>query len=817
MIIQLETLHIPMFKFPSLLIFLSLLTFTLYSQTKPFHVKGQVVDESQRALPSATVILFDQSNKEIVKTFADINGRFDLSCSVKGEYKISVSFTGYKTYQSVLFKIGNKDLGVIKLLPRANALAEVVVKAKQDLVELDGGSIIYNVSKSIDAQGATALDALRKAPGIYVDNDNTITLNGKQGAMILLDGKQTYMSGKELTDLLRSMPSSGIRLVEIINSPTAKYDAAGSAGIINIKTVKSQVKGFNGNLTTGVAYGVHVRQNQDISLNFRKNKFNVYAAYNHFLGNYSYLYGSDRIQNVNTYNSFTDDTDKRNRMGTRLGADITLDKKNTLGVLLTGNFIFGGGLTDTKTDIGNTSSPAVVQVLDAVNDYYAQQTQRYNMNLNYKYEDSLGRIVNVDADYGYFQKTNGNLQSNIYSGNQNNVISKALYRSLNAININLKAFKFDYTTNLGKGKLEAGLKFSGIRADNESKFLHVLTAKDSLDDRRSNAFGYDEQLSSAYVNLKRNYGKWSVQGGLRLENSSSTGALLFKSAGSDQTQNIRRNYLNLFPSVSASFKASPSNNFSLGYSRRIDRPAYQDLNPFVYMLDELNFWQGNPFLQPQLSHRASLIYAYKSATIVGLTFAHTDQFSTQITDTLDVNKVMLVYRNLGIQNNMALSLTQNVSPSKWWDITFNATLYQIRNKIAFDQYRNFDLKQMAGRMNLQQTFKLPYKFTAEVSGSFTSRRLTGANNFSRSVSQVDLGLQKSIFNTKGILRLVVNDIYQGSRGSSMQSYSGFYMRSYSYYETRQVRLNFTYKFADAGLKGPRARNSALGDENGRIK
>ncbi|MEJ7693653.1 carboxypeptidase regulatory-like domain-containing protein, partial [Daejeonella sp.] len=409
---------------PLTLMLICALSFSLPAQTRSFHITGRVVDEADRPLPSATVLLLDTQEKEIVKASTDLNGRFDLSYSVKGEYKISLSYTGYKTYQSVLPLIGDKELGIIKLIPGENILGEVVVQAKQDLIELDGGSIIYNVSKSIDAQGATALDAIKKAPGIYVDNDNTITLNGKQGAMILLDGKQTYMSGKELTDLLRSMPSSGIRSVEIINSPTAKYDAAGSAGIINIRTVKSQVKGFSGNLTTGIAYGMNVRQNQDISLNYRKNNVNVFAAYNHFLGNFTYLYGSDRIQNSRTYDSFTDDTDKRQKMGSRLGADVTLDKKNTLGILLTGNFLFGGGLTDTKTDIGNSSSPGFVQVLDAVNDYYAQQTQRYNMNLNYKYEDTLGRIVNVDADYGYFQKTNGNLQSNIYSGNQNNILSK---------------------------------------------------------------------------------------------------------------------------------------------------------------------------------------------------------------------------------------------------------------------------------------------------------------------------------------------------------------------------------------------------------
>lgn len=792
-------------------------SFYSFSQPKVFHLKGQIVDEANTPLPSSTIVLLDQQNKEVAKVSADSSGYFNLSYSIAGRYVLNISFTGYSSYRSAVFELAHKDFGLIKLNPADNALAEVVVQAKQDLVELDGGNIIYNVSKSIDAQGATALDAIKKAPGIYVDNDNTITLNGRQGAMILLDGRQTYMSGKELTDLLRSMPSSGIRSVEIINSPTARFDAAGSAGIINIRTIKPQIKGFNGNLTTGLAYGMNVRQNLDISLNYRRNSVNVYGTYNHFLGSYSYLYGSDRIQNNKTYDSFTDDTDKRQRMGSRLGADLALNKRNTLGILLTGNFIFGGGLTDTRTDIGNTSSPAVLQVLDAVNDYYQQQTQRYNMNLNYKYEDTLGRIVNVDADYGYFQKTNGNLQSNIYSGDRNNVISRSFNRTLNAININLKAFKFDYTTRLGKAILETGLKLSDIRADNDSKFLHVLAARDSLDDRRSNAFGYNEQIASTYVNLKRSFKKWNVQGGLRLENSSSRGALFFRSAGIDSADNIRRTYLNLFPSVSASFKASANHNFSLGYSRRIDRPAYQDLNPFVYMLDELNFWQGNPFLQPQLSHRASFTYAYKSSTILGLTFSHTDQFSTQITDTLDLNKVIMVFRNLGVQNNAALSITQHIYPAKWWDITFNGTLYQLRNKISFDQYRDFDLKQAAARMNLQQSFKLPYKFGAEVSGTFTSRRLTGANNISRAVSQVDLGLQKSLFKDKGVLRLVVNDIYQGNRGNAVQSYAGFYLRSYSYYESRQVRLNFTYKFADSSVKGPRTRNSALGDENGRIK
>ncbi len=560
-----------------------------------------------------------------------------------------------------------------------------------------------------------------------------------------------------------------------------------------------------------------LKQNSDISFNYRKNKYNIYGSYNHFVGYYNYEYGSDRIQQNKGYYSFTDDTDKRKKMGTRLGVDYNINKNNTIGILLNGNFVFGGGITRTKTNISAPSSPIIEQTLDAVNDYYYQQTERYNLNLNYKYEDAAGRIINVDADYGTFKKNNKNLQSNIYTNNQNAVLNQNLYRSLNGIDINLKAIKFDYTTDLWKGKLETGWKYSDIRADNNAKFFHVIINKDSMDQRRSNVFDFTEQVASGYVNYKKTFGKWVLQGGLRLENSPSDGSLYFKMNGNDSTENIHRNYTNLFPSFSASVKPKENHSFSIGYSRRIDRPAYQDLNPFVYLLDELSFWQGNPFLQPQLTHRISLQYAYKSSTVIGFAFSHADQYSARITDTIDLQKIVFVPRNLGVQENASLTLTQNIAPAKWWNITLNGILYHVHNKIAFDPLRNFNLKQLAGRMSMQQTFKLPYKLTAEVSGYYVTKRLSGANERSRINSQVDLGLQKAFLNNKATLRIAVTDIYQGGRANSLQTYDGFYLRSYGYYETRMARLNFTYKFADAAVKGPRSRASALENENGRIK
>ncbi|RYG21065.1 MAG: TonB-dependent receptor [Chitinophagaceae bacterium] len=783
----------------------------------PFKIKGKIVNELQQRLSNASVSLIDANAKPVVKTRSDLNGNFEVVFTLAGEYSLVVSYNGYQEYTSPIFKLADKDFNSIQLTPVSLKLKEVEVHAAKKTIELEGNTLIYNVANSISAQGGNALEALKLAPGVMVDNNNAIALNGKQGVLILLDGKQTYLSSREIADLLRSMPASSIKSFEIMNSPSAKYDAAGTSGIINIKTTKSPLKGFNGTVTTGVSYGVSLKQNEDLSFNYRLGKFNSYGSYNHFFGNYAYLYGSDRVQNAKNIASFTDDTDKRKRIGSRLGFDYNLNAKHTIRVLATGNFIFGGGITRTATDIDIPNSVALDQTLDAVNDYYHQNTERYNFNLNYKYEDTLGHILNIDADYGYYEKGSGNLQSNRYTSSSNMLLKENFYRTLNGAVVNLKATKIDYTTNFGGGKLETGAKFSGIETNNTTKFLHLLANTDSLDTRRTNDFKFNENIGSAYLNYRKSSGKWSFQAGLRIEHTSSKGALTFTHEQRDSVENILRNYTNLFPSFSLSVKPAKNQSLSLSYSRRIDRPAYSDLNPFVYLLDELSFWQGNPFLKPQLSHRLSLLYAYKSSTILGLNFAHIDQYSTSITDTVGLESIVMIPKNLGTQQNISLTLTQLVSPTSWWEMTFNGTLYQIKNKIAFDQRRNLNLKQGAGRVSLQQRFKLPYKINAEVVSALNSKRLLGANEVMKPTSQVDLAFQRNFMNTKASLRLVFSDIYKGSKANSTLNFDGFYLLNYSYYETRQIKLNFTYKFAESAAKGPRARNSALENENGRIK
>ncbi|WP_400261982.1 carboxypeptidase regulatory-like domain-containing protein [Sphingobacterium sp. SG20118] len=320
----------------------------LYGQMHDKRMSGKVVDQSHSPIPLATVSLHDRNEKLVLSTATDSLGQFQIKFAKAGRYFVKVRYMGYQEQLSAVFEPETFDLGTFTLLPLANSLAEVAVEGKKKMVQIDGGTLIYNVESTIGGQDVSVLEALKRAPGVYVENESDITLNGKSGVQILLDGRQTFLSGKELTDLLKSLSSNNLKSIEIINSPTAKYEATGSAGIINIKTKKNQVTGLNGTISSTIAYGVSAKQLQNVALNYRKDKLNVYGNYSHTLGNYNYLYGTNRQQNGKAYDSHTDDVDKRQKMSTQVGADYYLNDKNTIGFLVNGNFIYGGGITDTR-------------------------------------------------------------------------------------------------------------------------------------------------------------------------------------------------------------------------------------------------------------------------------------------------------------------------------------------------------------------------------------------------------------------------------------------------------------------------------------
>jgi len=794
-----------------LLIFICL---PLYAQQKA--VTGTVVDKKNVAVSLATVTLHSSNEKNILSVITNHKGQFSIQFDDFEKFFVRVRHVGYQDFQSNVFDSNNLDLDTIVLLPIAQNIDAVDVRAKKKTFEIEGGKIIYNVENELGAQDVSVLEALKRAPGLYVEKEENITLNGQAGVQILIDGRQTHLSGKDLIDLLKSLSSNNLKSIEIINSPTAKYDATGQAGIINIKTKKNQIKGINGSLTSTLAYGVSAKQLQNIAISHRVNKLNVFGSYNHTLGNYNYIYGTNRQQNSKSYDSHTTDVDKRQKISSQVGLDYQINDKNIIGFVANGNFIFGGGITKTHTDISYLPSNAFVESLDAINDYYGQGTSRYNFNANYKYEDTLGYSLSIDADYGLFDKWNKNLQSNIYTDNQGVISDDNLYRTLNGIDIDLKGIKLDYGMNLWKGKLEGGFKYSHVGSFNDSRFFHVAQLVDTLDNRRSNDFHFGEAVSAAYFDYKRNIRNFSLQGGIRVENASSEGKLFYIENDVERNENITRNLTNLFPFFSVSLLPKTNSTMSFSYAKRIARPAYQELNPFIYMLDELSFWQGNPFLNPSLTHRLTYLYSFKNSTIVSLNFAYTDQLTAKVIDTLDTEKIVMITKNLGTQKHWSLNLTQQFSVNRYWDITFNGLFYYIDNSVSFDKNRSFELKQYAGRVSLVQAFKLPFNMNGELTAVYNSKRLSGANTLSRSISQVDIAIQKKILKDKATIRFAINDIYKGNKSRYTQDFPGFSSSSYGYYESRQMRLSFTYRFSNGKTKAQRSHKSALESESSRM-
>lgn len=384
------------------------------------------------------------------------------------------------------------------------------------------------------------------------------------------------------------------------------------------------------------------------------------------------------------------------------------------------------------------------------------------------------------------------MQPNVYRSPAGETLQSNLYKSVNGRNIHIYALSYDQQHLLWGGSLKSGLKYSRVDADNDYRFYHVSGEEEETDESLSNDFTYKEQIAAAYLLYSRGIGsKVSIDVGLRGEYTFSDGKLYTVSGKGNE--NHTKNYFNLFPSVSLNYQAGENHALTLNYGSSIDRPAYQDLNPFEYLLDELSYWQGNPFLAPQKTHRLSLTYSYKKTALIAA-YSYMKDYKAQITDTLSTNKVVMTPRNIGKQQRLSLTVYQGLDIARWWDMHVNLIGYYVRNDIAFDEYRAFDLDGFAGLFSIQNTFRLPWRLQMELSGSYMTRRLGASNEYIKSSGYVDIGLSRSFADKRWLVTLAMSDVFWTNRWDNSSSFSGFQLWNWGKSESRQVKLNITYKF-----------------------
>jgi hypothetical protein len=781
--------------------------------------KGTVKNSKSVPVPDATVILKDALSGRMVKnSLSNQDGTFTLAAPT-GRYVLLVSYLNVVAYQSKTINLTEDvDLGIIEIETDSRNLMEVVIKSvvSKPLVQIQGRKLVYNIENSSTSQGTNALEALKKTPGIIVNQDNTVTINGASGALVTINGRQTYLQAEQLAQLLKSMASSDIKSIEIIKNPSAEYDAAGTGGIINLVLKKLTAEGFNGSINNGLAYGKTIKQNTNLNLNFRKGKLNAFGGYNHNFGYYAMDYNNDRITDGKIYLNSNHDIDKRYSIGSTLGADYAIDTTKTVGIVLSANFLPGPGLITPVTQIFDQANNQLLQTLRSQSVYSKQTANRYNVNLNYRYKGNNNTTLDIDADYGFFDSATDNLSTNTFYSSEGIFQSSNDFLVTNGRDIQLYALKADYGFPVGNGRIAIGAKRSSVDADNIFNQYDANGSDNILDISLSNTFQFREQITAGYLKYEMPISdKINLDIGMRMENTHSEGNLQ-PTAGSSQTStSVTRNYLDLFPTAGLNFKTEQHGAYNLSFTRRIDRPAYNSLNPFSYPVDALSSWTGNPFLQPQYANSLLLQYSYKVTTIA-IGYTHTSDLSNPITEVIDSGRVISIPRNIGSQNNFNLTLTQQLKLKSWWNISITGIGYYLENKVSTLEFGSYRPARFSGTINLQQTFRLPGNITAEAISIINSQRIAGLNSYVKGNSQVDLGLQKNLFKDKATLRLAATDVFLANRINTDTYLNSLQLHSTYVGESRQVRLNFTYRFGNSKVKSKQDRESGLQSEKQRL-
>lgn len=553
---------------------LFIVLFTIGLKAQSFEISGKASVPNEKTA-NLTVSLYSATTNLIVKSsITNTEGTFNFDAINSGSFYIIISGITVKDFKSQSFDVIDKSivLSAFELEKKPDQLKEVVVVNKKPVITVLADKTVFNVQNTLSATGTTAFELLRKAPGIVIDNNDNLIVEGKTGVQIYIDGKPSILSGQDLNAYLKSIQSSDVESIEIITQPSSKYDAAGNAGIVNIKLKKDKRFGTNGSVALGYGIGRFGKYDSSLSLNHRSKKTNLFGSYsNRFDDSYSFI-NLYRRQSNTIFDSKTTNISNTNANNIKTGLDYYANKKSTFGFVVNANFNNSYADGNTRTPItpqGNTSPD---QVLVAQSN---SQSKTYNIqsNLNYRYADTLGHTLNTDFDYGKYNRNRDNFQPNTYyNGDETMVQDQFVYRMNTPIGIDIISFKSDYEQNFMKGKLGLGFKTSVVRTDNTFDFYNVENNTETLNNDRSNKFKYRENINALYFNFNRKWEKMAFQIGLRAEQTLLKGELI--STQANQNNTVKRNYTNYFPSTGLTYNPNQNNAWVINYSKRIERPNY---------------------------------------------------------------------------------------------------------------------------------------------------------------------------------------------------------------------------------------------------
>jgi iron complex outermembrane recepter protein len=790
-----------------------------FAQTNIGKINGKILGSNAQAAEYANITLHRAADSVFVKAaLANEYGIFEIENLAEGNYYFKVSHASFVTFTSPKFIISKESPSIhfkeIQLLATEKSLGEVTVKAAKPFIERQLDKTVVNVENSIVAAGNSVLEVLERSPGVVVNQESAINMKGKAGIILMIDGKPSPLSGTDLINYLKGIPAANIQSIELITNPSARYDAAGNAGIINIKFKKDKNDGFNGSFTASYGQGEYWKPQASANFNYRNKKWNLFGSHSHsqptqltrFFINRKFFDESRNLASTFVQNSFIKQPMKSDN--TRLGLDYYLSKKTVVGVLTNGNWFHLNR---------NGSTNAVITKPNGQQDYAnnninLSDESRFNAfaNFNFKHTiDSTGKEITADIDLGkYDAKTIQDINNQNFSPTGQEILnSKLATKQLG--NILVKSIKADYVHPFSKtAKLEFGVKSSLVTSDNDVKFFDVINNQNILDRSRSNNFLYEENVNAVYTSFAKEFKKWDLQTGLRMEHTRTNGEQV--STG----EKFSRNYVNFFPNIVFNRKFNENNSLSWSYAKRIDRPSYRQLNPFRVFVDSYTYVVGDPKLKSVITNNYELSHTFKGQYITSLSYSKskesiTDVFvqedDTKISYQIPANLQDFEQVNLGLY--IPFKIKKVVNSNLSGSVNWNKYTSPLQGGILQNEYTSWDAR-------LTNNILLGKGWTAELNGFYQSQSVWGLFII-KSLAQVSTGLQKVSKDKLSTFKLSVTDMFLTNHIAVIVKYQNMDFFTDRTWDSRVATLSYSYRFGKNTVARARQRTTGVEDEKRR--
>jgi hypothetical protein len=757
-------------------------------------LRGTITNQKGEPVPYANVALLSPEGVLLEGSVSDEVGAFLISTSKTASVKLVVSSLGYTSLTSEEFELLaglQKDFGTLVLADELTGLDEVTVKASRPQIIIEPDKTIVNVEGTVMAEGANSLDVLGRSPGVFITSDGSINLNGRTGVTVMINDRPMYMSAADLTSFLRSMPADNIKSIEVITSPSARFDAEGAAGMINIQLKKNTVDGVFGNVMLGGQYNGKAAPNTGVTLNVKKGKWTSNGTFNYNENvEINDLEIERNFQIEGGKSTFLQDSrivDRSHTPSFTGAANYELTPNQNLGINLQASTSASNGLNNSGTLISNPGQ-ANGTSFTSINDSEDQRSRLFT-NLHYDAKlDTLGGKISADLDFTLMDMGSNALLNNAYSTGLTQ--SKDQVLTLNDMYYTILTSKVDWIKPLKGGKvLEAGLKGSWVESDNDLDLSRGINDGPLQPDPSSNSFIYQENVLAAYTSLKGDFSpKLSYQAGLRVENSDVTGT----SKTLNQVNNQK--YTNLFPSVFLQHKISDSYQVVYNVNRRITRPNYRLLNPFVYYIDPLTTEKGNPGLRPQYSTNFEMDHVFKGAYQFTLGYSVTeDAFMQVFEQDQEARSTTTFTANFDKTKNLNFQAVLPFELTAWWN---TANLVQVN----YNQFTSqlgaelLDVGQVSYLLRSQHNLTLPKGFKVELVGLYLSRQIWGQGEV-RGFGWVDAGLSKSLMKDKLSLAINGGDLFRSQIIRAKVDFADIDTNFRQYRNTQNIRVTLRYNFS----------------------